>query len=281
MLQPICYEGAREQYRYKLDELDWEDVLLEPVSCFEFGLKTDAPPPPYEDIFAIFPFVYMTIPVDGSWDDYLQGKDFTQLRRLGYMDASVDTPAYQLATRLRLAVAYRTNPRFQDYLETVEARKAMMFACVKRIHTNGIKCANAENTRGRDPQDVKDWLRRDVIASWKTREASRTDTHRYMEEQLKPAVAYFEKFKTDSAPPNSRIGLLPEARQINIHYRRLRTRKLEVIILVSRLESAISTGMPRIRAVCHEGVQLTNFPPAYGEKRHANPLGPPPGPSGG
>ena len=87
----------------------------------------------YEDIFAIFPFVYLALPVDGSWDKFLQRKDFTQLRRLGYIDASVDTPAYQWAIRLRLAVAYHTNPKFRDYLETVEARKAMMIACVERI----------------------------------------------------------------------------------------------------------------------------------------------------
>ena len=28
LLQPICYEGVSEQYRYKLDERDWEDVSL-------------------------------------------------------------------------------------------------------------------------------------------------------------------------------------------------------------------------------------------------------------
>ena len=151
LLQHICYEGTQEQYRYKLDERDWEDVLLAQVRCFEVGLRRYSPQPPYEDIFAIFPFVYMALPVDWSWDSYLKGKDFTQLRRLGYMDASVDTPAYQLAIRLRLAEAYRTNPKFRDYLETVEAHKAMMVACVKRIYTHGLKCANADNTRRRDP----------------------------------------------------------------------------------------------------------------------------------
>ena len=33
-------------------------------------------------------------------------------------------------------MAYRTNPKFQDYLDTVEARKAMMVACVRRIYTH-------------------------------------------------------------------------------------------------------------------------------------------------
>ena len=145
LLQPICYEGTCEQYRYKLDERDWEDFLLAQVRCFEVGHRRDSPPPPYEDIFAIFTCVYMALPVDGSWDSYLQGKDFTPWRRLGYMDASVDTPAYQLAIRLRLAEAYRTNPKFRNYLETVEARKAMMVACVRPIYTHGIKCANASN----------------------------------------------------------------------------------------------------------------------------------------
>ena len=115
------------------------------VRCFEFGLKRDSPHPSHGDIFAIFSFVYMALQVDGSWDSYLQGNDFTQWRRLGYMDASVDTQAYQLAIRLRLAEAYRTNPKFRNYLETVEARKAMMVACVRPIYTHGIKCANASN----------------------------------------------------------------------------------------------------------------------------------------
>ena len=44
------------------------------------------------------------------------------------MDASVDTPAYQWAILLHLAEAYRANPMFRDYLENVEARKAMMVA---------------------------------------------------------------------------------------------------------------------------------------------------------
>ena len=38
LLQPICYEGSREQYRYKLDERDREDVLIAPVRCFKVGL---------------------------------------------------------------------------------------------------------------------------------------------------------------------------------------------------------------------------------------------------
>ena len=108
----------------------------------------------------------MTIPVDGSWDDYIQGNDFTQLRRLVYMDASVDMPAYQWAILIRLAEAYRSNPMFRDYLENVEARKAMMVACVKRIYTNGLKCANADNTGKCDPDNVIDWLRRNFILSW-------------------------------------------------------------------------------------------------------------------
>ena len=83
LLQPICYEGTRKQYRYTLDERDWEDVLISPVGCFEVGLKRYSPPPPHEDIFAIFTFVYMALSLDGWWEDYLQGKDFTQLRRLG------------------------------------------------------------------------------------------------------------------------------------------------------------------------------------------------------
>ena len=87
LLQPIFYEGSREQYKYK-HEPDW-DVLLAPVRCFEVRLRRDYPSPLYEDIFAVFPFVYMALQVDGSWLDYLPGTDFTQLRRLGYMDASV------------------------------------------------------------------------------------------------------------------------------------------------------------------------------------------------
>ena len=82
LLQPICYEGTREQYRYKFVERDWEVVLIAPVRCFEVGLRLDSPPPPYDDIFAIFPFVYMCLPVAGSCDDYIQGKDFTQLLRM-------------------------------------------------------------------------------------------------------------------------------------------------------------------------------------------------------
>ena len=89
----------------------------------------------------------MAMPVDGSWDNYLGVKDVVQLQRLGYMDASVDTSANQLVVRLRLAVAYLTNLKFLDYLETVEGRQAMMIACVNRIYTHGLKCANADNTR--------------------------------------------------------------------------------------------------------------------------------------
>ena len=133
----------------------------------------------------------MALPVDGSWDSYLQGKDFTPWRRLGYMDASVDTPAYQLAIRLRFAEAYRTNPKFRNYLETVEARKAMMVACVRRIYTHGLKCANADNTRRCYPEDVKDLLRRDFILSWRKRETTRTVMHCYLAEQVKRAFSHF------------------------------------------------------------------------------------------
>ena len=71
------------------------------------------------------------------------------------MDASVDTPVYYSAVRLRFAESYRTNPKFQDYLETVKARKAMMASCVKRIYAHGLKCANADNTRRCDPKTSK------------------------------------------------------------------------------------------------------------------------------
>ena len=86
--------------------------------------------------------------------------------------------------RLRLAAAYRTNPKFRDYLKTVEARKAMMMACVKRIYTHGIKYDNADNTGKCDPEDVKDWFRRVFILSLMKREATRTDMHRFMTEQV-------------------------------------------------------------------------------------------------
>ena len=67
----------------------------------------------------------------------------------------------------------------------------MMLACVKRIYTYFLNCANAYNTRRCDLEDVKDWLRRDFILSWRKRESTRTDMHRYMAEQVQPAVAYF------------------------------------------------------------------------------------------
>ena len=57
LLQTICCEGVSEQYRYKLDERDWEDVLIAPGRCFEVGLRRDSTPPHYDDILAIFPFV--------------------------------------------------------------------------------------------------------------------------------------------------------------------------------------------------------------------------------
>ena len=158
-----------------------------------------------------------------------------QLRLLGYMDASVDTQAYQWAIRLHLVVAYRTNPKFRDYLETVDGRKAIMVACAKRIYTHGIKCANADNTRKCDPKDVKDWLRRDFIMSCKKREATRTDIHRFMAEQVKPAVAHIEQLRSERAPPNIRAGLLPEARQININTPRLRIKIFEEIVIIFKL----------------------------------------------
>ena len=67
--------------------------------------------------------------------------------------------------RLRLAAAYRTNPKFRDYLKTVEARKEMIMACVKRNYTHGIKYTNAYNTGKRD----SDWFRLDLILSWRKR----------------------------------------------------------------------------------------------------------------
>ena len=101
LLQPNCYEGVSEPYRYMLYERDCKDVLFAPVRCFEVGLRRDSPP--CEDIFAVFPFVCKALPVYVSWDKHLRCKDLTQLRRLGYMDASVDTSAYQRAVRLRPA----------------------------------------------------------------------------------------------------------------------------------------------------------------------------------
>ena len=76
-------------------------------------------------------------------------------------------------------------------LETVDGRKAMMQACVNRIYTDDLKCANADNTHRCDPEDVKYWLRRDSIPSWRKRESTRTDMHCFMAEQVKPEVAYF------------------------------------------------------------------------------------------
>ena len=103
-------------------------------------------------------------------------------------------------------MTYRTNTKFRDYLDTVDARRAMMVACVKRIYTHGLKCANAENTRKCDPEDVNDWLRRYVILSWRKMEATRMDMHCFMAEQVKPAVAYFGQLKSERAPSNSRAG---------------------------------------------------------------------------
>ena len=44
LLQQICYEGIREEYRYKLDGRDWEYVLLASVRCFEVGRRRYSPP---------------------------------------------------------------------------------------------------------------------------------------------------------------------------------------------------------------------------------------------
>ena len=114
---------------------------------------------------------------------YLQGNTVAQLRRLGYMDASVDTSENQLVTRLRLAEANHTNPKFRDYLENLEGRKEVMVECANRIYTHGLKCANAVNKRRLDRQDVKDWLRGDFIASWKKHDLVSTDVHQYMNDE--------------------------------------------------------------------------------------------------
>ena len=123
LLQSICYEGSGEQYRYKLAERYWEDLLIAPVRCFKVGLRRDTQPPPYEDIFAVFHFVNLALPVNVSWDKYLRGKDFAQLRRLGYIDASVGTSAYQWTVRLRHAETCSVALKFRDYLETAEDPK--------------------------------------------------------------------------------------------------------------------------------------------------------------
>ena len=102
---------------------DWESGILAPVSCFGVGLRRYAAPQHYEDIFAVFTFVNLALPVNVSWDKYLRGKDFAQLRRLGYIDASVGTSAYQWTVRLRLAETCRVALKFRDYLETGEDPK--------------------------------------------------------------------------------------------------------------------------------------------------------------
>ena len=167
---------------------------------------------------------------------------------------------YQWAIRLRIAVAYRTNPKFLDYLETVDARKAMMYACVKRIYTHGIKCANADNSRRCDPEDVKDWFLRDFIPSWSKRETTRTDMNRNMAEKVKSAVAYLEHLRSGRAPTNSRAGLLPDARQIDITTRRLRTKTFEEVVILFKLEGANADIMTTGRPLYLSGVQLTIIP---------------------
>ena len=94
-------------------------------------------------------------------------------------------------------------------------------------------------------KDVGEWLRRDFIMSWRKRETTSTDMNRYNEEQVKPAVAHFEQLKSERSTPNSRAGLLPEARQININPRRLRTKTFEESILLFKLEGANTDIMPR------------------------------------
>ena len=47
LIQPICYEGTREQYRYKLDARDWEDVLLADTTTGPD--LTPAERPPYRE----------------------------------------------------------------------------------------------------------------------------------------------------------------------------------------------------------------------------------------
>ena len=95
-------------------------------------------------------------------------------------------------------------------IETVDARKAMMVACVKRIYTHGLKCPNADITRKWDPEDVKDWFRRDFILSWRKREATRSDMHRFMAEQVKPAVANFEQLRSERAPSTAAQAFYPK-----------------------------------------------------------------------
>ena len=123
----------------------------------------------------------------------------------------------------------------------------MMVACGKRIYTHGLKSANADNTRRCDPEDVKDWLRRDFILSWKKRESTSTYMHRFMAEQVKPAVAYFEQLRSERAPSYSRAVLLPEARQINIPPRRQQTKIFDEILILFKLQGANADIMPRGR----------------------------------
>ena len=142
---------------------------------------------------------------------------------------------------------------------------------------NGFKCAKADNTCRCDPQDVKDWLRRNFIASLKKRGPVRTDVHQYMENQIHPAVAFFESLNADRAPPDSRSCLLPEARRIEVQPRRLLTRTFGKIVTFFRLDGINAQVMPKSRANYLEIVGLTNLPPAYEEKRPGNQLSPPNG----
>ena len=150
------------------------------------------------------------------------------------MNASADPSAYQWA-------------KFRDYLETVEARKAMMLACVERIYTHCLKCANADNTRKCDSEGFKDWILRDFILSRRKLGETRTDMHRFMAEQVKPAVAYFEQLRSERAPSYSRAVLLPEARQINIPQRRQQTKIFDEILILFKLQGANADIMPRGR----------------------------------
>ena len=86
-----------------------------------------------------------------------------------------------------------------------------------------------------------------------------------MAEQIKPAVAYIEQLRGERATSNSRAGLLPEARQINIPPRRLRTKTLEDNLTIFKLVGANADVVPRGRLLHLDGAQRTNLPPAFDE----------------
>ena len=63
---------------------------------------------------------------------------------------------------------------------------------------------------------------------------TRADMHHFTAEQVKPEVAFFEQLIIERAKPNSHAGLLPEAHQIDITPRRLRTKTFDGIVWIGK-----------------------------------------------